>query len=65
MLGDRKMIPPNGYSMIQSAGIRSDGHERGVAMLVTNNNLFQNMNINTTIQAVAIKIWAHFDIYDS
>ena len=57
MLGDKKFRPPSNYNIVQSPKKRDDGHERSVAILVNKNNNFRTVQLNTSLQAVAIKIW--------
>ena len=49
-------MPPSQYTAYQSPTVRQDGHERGAAILVNNQIFHQRIQLNTNLQAVAIKI---------
>ena len=55
----RKMYPPSRYKLYSSPNQRSDGHERGVALLVDVNTHSEHLNINTSdnIEAVAARVY--------
>ena len=57
MLGDNQMNPPSGYVMLQSRRVRDDRHERSVAILVNKRVHYENILLNTQLQACAIRIW--------
>ena len=55
--GDKILKPPSGYQIKQSPKKRDDDHDRGVAILVRNNINSKEISLNTSLQAVASKIW--------
>ena len=56
LVGDSSIMPPSQYTAYQSPTVRQDGHERGAAILVNNQIFYQRIQLNTNLQAVAIKI---------
>ena len=52
-----KMNPPAGYSYIKSPKKRDDGHERGVAILISRAIHSKNVPLTTNLQAVATRLW--------
>ena len=55
--GDKILNPSSGYGILQSPKKRDDDHERGVSVLIRNNNYYKIIALNTNLQAVATKIW--------
>lgn len=49
--------PPTGYSIEISNRVRDDGHERGAAIIVNNKINYEHVPLNTTLQAVAVRVW--------
>jgi len=56
LLTDRTSHPPSGYKLVQSVPIRQDGHERGAAVLVHNRVSYEPVQLNTTLQAAAVRV---------
>ena len=48
--------PPTSYNIVRSAPTQQQGHERGVAILIHKRVAYQNLPINTTLQATAVKV---------
>ena len=55
--GNHTSYPPSGYTIIPSPIKRTDGHERGVAILVRKNVNYKCLPLTTELQAVAVKLW--------
>jgi len=53
---DASPHPPSGYHLIKSPRTRNDGHERGTAVLVNRNVNFEPIDLDTNLQAVAVKL---------
>ena len=53
----RTIKPPSGYNLITSSPVRDDDHDRGTIILVHKSINYDIININTTLQAVAVKIY--------
>lgn len=49
--------PPSQYKIIHSSRVRNDNHERGAAILIHNKIQYENIILNTNLQAVAISIF--------
>lgn len=49
--------PPSGYNIVTSKRKRNDGHERGTAILINKHVTYEPINLNTTLQACAVKIY--------
>ena len=56
LVGNSSIMPPSQYTAYQSPTVRQDGHERGAAILVNNQIFHQRIQLNTNLQAVAIKV---------
>ena len=59
MLREKIARPPSKYQIVQSIPARQDGHERSVAILIHNKVSFQPIQLNTELQAVAVRL--HLD----
>ena len=57
LLEDKDWKPPRDYNIERSSHIAGEGH-RGVATLVHKSQNYQRQNINTTLEVVAITIYA-------
>lgn len=57
LLVGQPMLPPSGYTLVRSDPVRNDGHERGTAILVNKYINYETIELNTDIQATAVKIW--------
>jgi len=56
LLKTNQHYSPSGYSLIKSEPIRDDGHERGTAILVNNHFNYETIELQTNLQACAIKL---------
>ena len=52
-----RTYPPSGYSMFHSPCDPFDGPRRGVGILIDNNFQYETINLDTTIEAIAIKLY--------
>lgn len=57
LIRDRTAYPPSQYALIPSQVTRADDHERGTALLIHNRVHHEPIQLNTTLQAVAAKIY--------
>ena len=57
LLSENFDYPPSKYKMIQSKRIRGDGHDRGVAILTHESCHTKSIQLNTSLQAVALRVW--------
>ena len=57
MIGNKIAHPPSGYLIQTSVPKRQDDHERGTAILVSKQNHYEPLSINTNLQATAIRIF--------
>jgi len=60
---NRRIPPPSGYRILLSPVTREDNHERGAAILIKNNIFYQEITINTNLQAIAAKIYINNRTY--
>ena len=51
-----KISTISGYHVFHSIPVRNDGHERGASILVNKKINFENIQLSTNLQAVAIKV---------
>ena len=54
---DRKLKPPAQYKVITSNVTRNDNHERGAAILIHGAYNYETEQLNTQLQACAVKIY--------
>ena len=52
-----KLNPPSGYKAFTNNPVRTDGHERGSAILISNTGQYKEIALNTNLQAVALRVW--------
>ena len=57
LIKDGPTYPPSGYNMIHTDRTGNDGHNRGVAILTRTHCHTQPINLNSNLQAIAIRIW--------
>ena len=56
-LARNKLNPPSGYKIFTNTPVRTDGHERGSAILVASSIHSKEINLDTSLQAVALRVW--------
>jgi len=56
MLNNNQHYSPSGYSLTKSDPVRDDGHERGTAILVNNHFNYKTIDLQTNLQACAIRL---------
>ena len=54
---DRELKPPAQYKVITSNVTRNDNHERGTAILIQGSYNYETLQLNTQLQACAVKIY--------
>ena len=59
MIRTANIHSPSGYSIIHQPSDPDDGHTRGVAILVNKNVHHEVINLNTNLQALAVRITIH------
>ena len=51
------IYPPSGYDVIHRPSDPTLNHDRGVAVLINKNFHYEPINLNTNLQAIAIKLY--------
>lgn len=57
LLKPEEQYSPSGYNLIKSTPVQMGGHERGAAILIRKTVPYEQINLDTTLQAVAIKMF--------
>lgn len=52
-----RQFPPSHYEIVHSTRVRQDGHERGAAILIHKKVQYETIQLQTTLQAVAITLF--------
>ena len=57
LMTDRSIFGPSRYNVYHSSRARADGHERGTALLIRADTQSQNIDLNSSLQVVARRVW--------
>lgn len=55
---NQPIFPPSQYNIECSQRTRNDGHERGSAILIHKRVQYKRLNLNTTLQTVAVRLFS-------
>ena len=56
-MNNSSIYPPSNYKILHSDPTRTDGHDRGVAILTRSDKNHETIILNTNLQAVAVRIF--------
>ena len=57
LITSARIYPPSGYNAVHRQSDPTVNHDRGVAILINKNFHHEHLNLNTRLQAVAVKIY--------
>ena len=57
LMNNSSIYPPSNYKILHSNPTRTDGHDRGVAILTRSDKNHQTITLYTNLQAVAVRIF--------